>query len=123
MAEKADVPAPARCKVHDVPAAFLKHSAANNDVRRRGAITALKHSVNGAFEIGKIKKNPLGGVKKPPVRAGERFLTREELQTIFDNYRGCDCFWDFLFAIENTGCRPGRGPLVTADQSESRTGV
>lgn len=165
MAEKADIPAPTRCRVTDILAAFLKHSAANNDVRtfewyksflvnfddlygslkphqvtpqiveawlnankgwkgcRRGAIIALKRAFNWAFENNKITRNPLKAVKKPPARARERFLTQEERQRIFDNYPEGDCFRDFLFAMENTGCRPGEVSMVTADHFELRTGV
>ena len=118
MADKVEIPAPTRCKVHDILAAFLKHAAANIAVRtfefyqsflanfddlcgslkphqvtpqiveawlnankgwkgcRRGAIIALKRAFNWAFDNGKITKNPLKGVKKPPSRARERFLTQ-----------------------------------------------
>ena len=90
---------------------------------RRGAIIALKRAFNWALDNGKITKNPLKGMKKPPPRARERFLTQEERQRIFDNYPEGDCFRDFLFAMENTGCRPGEVSMVTADQFEPRTGV
>ena len=62
-------------------------------------------------------------MKKPPVRARERFLTREERQKIFDNYPEGDCFRDFLFALEQTGSRPGEVSAVTASAVDLRTGV
>jgi integrase len=62
-------------------------------------------------------------VKKPPARARERFLTQEERQKIFANYPEGDCFRDFLFAMEHTGCRPGEVSMVTAEHFEPRTGV
>jgi integrase len=90
---------------------------------RRGAVVALKRAFNWAFENGKVASNPLKKVKKPPVKARERFLTLEERQKIFDNYPPGDCFRDFLFALEQTGCRPGEVSQVTADDVDLRTGV
>jgi integrase len=62
-------------------------------------------------------------VRKPPPRARERFLTREERRRIFDHYPAGDCFRDFLFALEHTGCRPGEVSAVTADDVDPRTGA
>jgi integrase len=62
-------------------------------------------------------------VKKPPARARERFLTPEERRKIFDNYGEKDSFRDFLFALEQTGCRPGEVSAVTAQHVDLRTGV
>lgn len=90
---------------------------------RRGAIIALKRAFNWAFENNRITKNPLKAVRKPPARARERFLTPEERQKIFDSYPEGDCFRDFLFALEHTGCRPGEVSMVTGEHFESRTGV
>ena len=67
--------------------------------------------------------------KSPPDREEtarprrERFLTREERQKIFDNYPEGDCFRDYLFALEHTGCRPGEVANVTAEQVDLRSGV
>ena len=90
---------------------------------RRGAVVALKRAFNWAFDNKKIATNPLKAVKKPPARARERFLTAEERQKIFDNYPEGDCFRDFLFALENTGCRPGEVAAVHAGHVDVRTGV
>lgn len=90
---------------------------------RRGAIIAVKRAFNHAYNEGKIETNPLRTVKKPPARARERFLTREERQRIFDNYPEGDCFRDFLFALENTGCRPGEVSMVTAAHVDLRNSI
>lgn len=82
---------------------------------RRGAITAVKRAFNYAYNEGKIDTNPMRRVKKPPPRARERDLTPKERQTIFENYPEGDCFRDYLFALENTGCRPGEVAAVTAE--------
>lgn len=90
---------------------------------RRGAVIALKRAFNWAYDNNKIAKNYLRTVKKPPAKARERFLTQEERQRIFDNYPEGDCFRDFLFALENTGCRPGEVASVTAKQVNLREGI
>jgi integrase/recombinase XerC len=90
---------------------------------RRGAVIAVKRAFNYAYGEGKIEANPLRTVKKPPPRARERFLTREERQKIFDNYPEGDCFRDFLFALEQTGCRPGEVSGVTGEHVDLRNGL
>jgi integrase len=90
---------------------------------RRGAVIAVKRAFNYAFTEGKTDANPVRAVKKPPARARERFLTREERQRIFDSYPEGDPFRDFLFALEQTGCRPGEVALVTAEHVDLRDGV
>jgi integrase len=90
---------------------------------RRGATIAVKRAFNYAYAEGKIDTHPLRTVKKPPARARERFLTREERQRIFDSYPEGDCFRDFLFALEQTGCRPGEVAMVTAEHADLRNGV
>ena len=75
--------------------------------------STFKVNVNKTFEFVTIfgpalyYENPVRTVKKPPARARERFLTKEERRRIFDRYPEGDCFRDFLFAMEQTGCRPG----------------
>jgi integrase len=90
---------------------------------RRGAIIAVKRAFNWAYTEGKIEVNPLRTVKKPPARARERFLTREERQKIFNNYCEGDCFRDFLLALEQTGCRPGEVAMVTAEHVDLPGGL
>jgi integrase len=90
---------------------------------RRGATIAVKRAFHWAFAEGKIEANPLRTVKAPPARARERFLTREERQRIFDSYPEGDCFRDFLFALEQTGCRPGEASLVAAEHVDLRNGL
>lgn len=83
---------------------------------RRGAVIAVKRAFSWACTEGKIETNPVRMVKKPPQRARERFLTREERRRILDNYPEGDPFRDFLIALEQTGCRPGEVSMVTARQ-------
>ena len=102
-------------------AAWLDRHPAWKGCRR--AVIAVKRVFNWAYTGGKIEVNPLRTVQKPPARARERFVTREERQQIFDNYPEGDCFRDFLFGLEQTGCRPGEISMVTAEHFEPRTNV
>jgi integrase len=90
---------------------------------RWGAITAVKRALNWATDEGLIEENPVKKIKKPPVRTRERFITQEERKRIFGNYPEGDCFRDFLFAMENTGSRPGEVGMVTAEHVNLELGV
>jgi integrase len=83
----------------------------------------VKRAFNWAADEGLIAANPVKKVKKPIMRRRERFITPEERRKIFDNYPEGDCFRDFLFALEHTGCRPGEVGAVTAEDVDLRTGV
>ncbi len=90
---------------------------------RWGAITAVKRAFNWAADEGLIAASPVKKVKKPVMRRRERFVTPEERKKIFDNYPEGDCFRDFLFALEHTGCRPGEVGAVTAEDVDLRIGA
>lgn len=90
---------------------------------RRGAMMAIKRVMNWGVENRKISVNPLTHLKVPPAGRRERYLTTEERQRIFDRYPEGDCFRDFLFAMNETGCRPGEIAKVTAAHVDLRTGV
>jgi len=90
---------------------------------RWAAITAVKRAFNWASDEGLIAVNPVKKVKKPAMRARDRFLTTQEREKIFDNYPEGDCFRDLLFALENTGCRPGEVSMVTAEHVNLDLGV
>lgn len=81
---------------------------------RWGAITAVKRAFNWAVDEGLLGDSPVKKLKKPPMPARDRFLTVQERGKIVDNYRHNDPFRDFLFAMEQTGCRPGELAVVTA---------
>ncbi len=90
---------------------------------RRGAIMTMKRVMKWALENRKITTNPIQFMKVPPAKRRERYLTPEERKQIFDNYPEGDPFRDFLFALEQTGCRPGEVSQVTAADVDLRTGV
>jgi integrase len=98
-------------------------SHADWDTARWGAITAVKRAFNWVVYEGLIANSPVKKVKKPPMPARDRFLTTEERGMIRDNYRDGDPFREFLFAMEQTGSRPGEVALVTADHVDLNHGV
>jgi integrase len=80
---------------------------------RRNAVVAVKRAFNWADAEGLLQPNPIQSVKKPPQRHRDRVLTPEErkeiLVTIPDQH-----FRNFVFAMQETGARPGEVRKVTA---------
>jgi integrase len=87
-----------------------------------GAITALKRVLNWATDEGLIPANPLKNVKKPTVKHRERILVPAEQKVIAEAPRD-EAFKQFLFALEQTGCRPGELASVAADQLDLDAGT
>jgi integrase len=90
---------------------------------RWGAVTAVKRAFNWAADEGLVGESPVKKVKKPAVRARDRFLTRAERREIAESYPEGDPFRDFLFALEQTGCRPGEVAAVTSAHADLDLGV
>ena len=89
---------------------------------RRNAVVAVKRAFNWADAEGVLQPNPIKSVKKPPQRHRDRVLTPEErqeiLRTIPDQH-----FRDFVFAMQETGARPGEVRKVTAAHVNLDLGV
>jgi integrase len=89
---------------------------------RRNAVVAVKRAFNWADAEGVLQPNPVKSVKKPPQRHRDRVLTPEERQeilvTIPDQH-----FRDFVFAMQETGARPGEVRKVTAAHVNLDLGV
>jgi integrase len=90
---------------------------------RRGAIIAVKRAFTWAADEGLIEANPVKKLRKPPPTSRDRILTPEERWRIAANYRAGDPFRDFLFALQETGARPGEVAAVTAAHVDLRGGV
>ncbi len=89
---------------------------------RRCAVICVKRAYNWAEAEGVLTGNPLKRVKKPaPVRR-ERVLTPEERTRVFAAILDQE-FRDFVFALQETGCRPGEVRKVTADNVNLELGV
>lgn len=85
-----------------------------NSTSRRSAIACVKRAFNWAVDEGMIAGNPFRKVRKPPGNRREVILAPEQQQAIRDACRD-QCFKDFLFALQETGCRPGEIAIVTAN--------
>jgi integrase len=81
---------------------------------RRNAVICVKRAFNWATAEGLLKESPVRSVKKPPAVRRERVLTAEEWAALVAAVRDQE-FKDFLFALRETGCRPGEVRKVTAD--------
>jgi integrase len=90
---------------------------------RRGAIIAIKRAINWAHAEGLIQQNPLKAIRKPPPKSRDRFLTAEERQQIYDNYKDGDPFLPFLRALQETGARPGEIAKVSSEQVNLHAGT
>jgi integrase len=81
---------------------------------RRNAVIAVKRPFNWAVDQKLISESPLKSVKKPPKRRRNRVLTHEEREYVYGLIRDGQ-FRDFVFAMLDTGSRPGEVMSVTAN--------
>jgi integrase len=89
---------------------------------RRCAIAAVKRVFNWALSEGLIRETPLRSLVKPAGRRRERILAEEERRLIVAAIRD-QAFRDFVFALEETGCRPSEVRKVTAAHANVEEGV
>lgn len=80
---------------------------------RNRAITCLKVAINWAVTQGILRESPIKQLKKPPMARRDRVLTQAERRTIARAIRD-RAFKIFLFALGQTGARPGEIRKVTA---------
>lgn len=89
---------------------------------RRCAAISLKRAYNWCEEEGLIPTNPMKKVRKPPAVRRERILAPSERIEIVTAIRDKE-FRDFVFALQETGCRPGEVARVTAANVDLDNGV
>src|SRR5207244_4446759 len=89
---------------------------------RRNAVVAVKRVFNWADAEGLLQPNPIKSVKKPPQRHRDRILTAEERQEILAAIKDRH-FREFVFAMMETGARPGEVRKVTAAHVNLELGV
>lgn len=89
---------------------------------QRNAVIALKRAFNWAEAEGVIAVNPIKNVKKPLQRHRDRILTPEERIAIQEAIRD-EPFRQFVFAMQETGARPGEVRRVTADNVNLELGI
>jgi integrase len=89
---------------------------------RRNAIVAVKRAFNWADAEGVLKPNPIKDVKKPKQRHRDRVLSEEEKREILEAIKDRP-FREFVFAMMETGARPGEVRRVTAAHVNLELGV
>lgn len=89
---------------------------------RRCAVICVKRAYNWAESEGILPSNPMKKVKKPAAARRERVLTNAEWRDLLAAVRDRE-FKDFLFALRETGCRPGEVRKVTAANVNLELGV
>jgi integrase len=89
---------------------------------RRAFVTAIKRAFSWAEEQGLIAQSPVQRLKKPKGRRRHRTVTEAERQEILGAIRD-QRFRDFVFAMQETGCRPGEVAKVTADDVDLDRGL
>lgn len=90
---------------------------------KRSAVVAVKRAMNWAYKEGYVKVEPLLNLAKPPVRARDRVLDKGERKRIFESVPEGDPFREFLFALEQTGCRPGEVAKVAGEHVNLKDGT
>lgn len=89
---------------------------------RRCATICVKRAFNWAFSEGMISENPLRSLRKPPSVSRDRILTPKEREELFAAIKDQQ-FRDFVFALQETGCRPSEVRKVTAENVSLEHGV
>ena len=89
---------------------------------RRCAVICVKRAYNWAESEGLLTTNPMKRVRKPPPVRRDRVLSPEEREQLFAAIRDQE-FRDFVFALQETGCRPGEVRRVTAEDVNLELGV
>jgi integrase len=89
---------------------------------RRCAISAIKRVFNWAVSEGILSSSPIKQVMKPPVRSRERILSPVEREEIAHAIRDQE-FRDFVFAMQETGCRPSEVARVSSENVDLDLGL
>ena len=89
---------------------------------RRHALAIVKRAFSYSKKEGLLAADPLADVALPRSGRRERTLTAEERHQILGAIRD-QAFRDFIFALQETGCRPGEVAKVTAENVNLELGV
>src|SRR5262249_52482439 len=81
---------------------------------RQNAVVAIRRLFNWAVKQRLIPENPILSVEKPSKRRRRRFMPPAEREFVHNAIRD-EQFREFIFALLETGCRPGEVMAVTAD--------
>jgi integrase len=90
---------------------------------RSRAIEAVARVMNWGVKNKIMRENPLKGMERPAKPRREITINAAQRSAIFDAYKEGDCFRDFLFAMEQSGCRPGEIAKLTSENLALAQGV
>jgi|SRR5579884_4107632 len=93
-----------------------------NDGARRCAVTAVKRCFNWAVDEGVLPFSPVKKVRKPPAGRRDRVLTDAERREILSAIKD-QPFRDFVFAMQQTGCRPSEVARVSSEHVNLELGL
>jgi integrase len=89
---------------------------------RRNAVICVKRTFNWAESEGILTGNPLKTVKKPQQASRTRIVTEGEKKEILGAIRDGQ-FREFVYAMQETGARPGEVRKVTAENVNLEVGI
>lgn len=89
---------------------------------RAAAITCVKRAINWGVDEGYLDDSPLKKLKKPPIKRRKKIVTPDERRTIIGALTD-KAFKLLVFALSQTGCRPGEIHRVTAEDCLLDVGV
>lgn len=89
---------------------------------RRCAIVSIKRAYNWANDEGLLDANPVKRIRRPPNRRRERIPTDEERKQILAAIKDEE-FRQFVFAMQETGARPGEVRKVAAAHFSEEDGA
>lgn len=90
---------------------------------RSRAIEAVNRVLNWGVKNKIIRENPIKGMERPSKPRREIFVNAEQRKLIVEAFPEGDCFREFLYAMEQTGCRPGEIAKITSRQVSIDNGV
>lgn len=70
---------------------------------KRCCVVALKRAFNWAVKEGRIEKNPIAAVEKPPEEQRDQLVSQKHYQRMLQTDQ---CFADVVMFLWETGCRP-----------------
>jgi integrase len=89
---------------------------------RSHAVSSVKRAFTWAVSEGLLDRNPVQTVKKPATGRRDRILSKEEREQILAAIND-ESFRDFVFAMQETGCRPSEVATVTAANVNLELGI
>ncbi len=93
---------------------WFKHRGFGSGTRNR-AVGAVNRVFTWGIKFKKIHQNPIQGMERPRKPRREIYVTQAQREEILACYKHTDPFRDFLFAMEQTGCRPGEIAGLTSE--------